>query len=71
MAISISEFHCHFFSDRRYCFRMFDCDFHSDSKGAFVKWFLLDETLEYTNFYKQNDAKQYKYWLWVLVCKGY
>ena len=46
-----------FFSDRRYCFRMFDYDFPSDSSGAFVKWFLLDESMEYKNFLRQNDPE--------------
>ena len=46
-----------FFSDRRYCFRMFDYDLPLDSSGAFVEWFLLDENLEYTNFLKQNNPE--------------
>jgi len=46
-----------FFSDRRYCFRMFDHDLPLDSSGAFVEWFLLDENLEYANFLKQNNPE--------------
>ncbi len=46
-----------FFSDRRYCFRMFDYDLPLDSSGTFVEWFLLDENLEYKKFLKKNNPK--------------
>ena len=46
-----------FFSDRRYCFRMFDYDMPPDSSGAFVEWFLLDEKLKYKNFLKKNNPE--------------
>ena len=46
-----------FFSDRRYCFRMFDYDLPLDSSGIIIKWFLLDKNGDYQEFLNQNNPE--------------